>query len=64
MADVHKLIPAPHEQQAAREAFIAKYGNPPWPFPKHEEWYWKHTPRPVDTLPLFKSLFLHRSFNS
>ncbi|PLW15964.1 hypothetical protein PCANC_20708 [Puccinia coronata f. sp. avenae] len=59
MADVHKLIPAPHEQQAAREAFIAKYGNPPWPFPKHEEWYWKHTPRPVDTLPLFKSLFLH-----
>lgn len=59
MADVAMLIPAPHEQQAAREAFIAKYGNLPWPFPKHEEWYWKHTPRPVDTLPLFTSLFLN-----
>jgi len=53
------LIPAAPEQQAAREAFVQKYGTSVWPIPAQEEWYWKQTKRPVDLLPIWKYVFLN-----
>ncbi|KNZ47702.1 uncharacterized protein VP01_620g7 [Puccinia sorghi] len=52
-------IPTAEEQQTAREAFVQKYGTSGWPIPTHEEWYWKQTKRPVDLLPIWKSVFLN-----
>ncbi|KAH9444363.1 hypothetical protein Pst134EA_032027 [Puccinia striiformis f. sp. tritici] len=59
-SEAMKLIPSGPEQQAARESFLEKYSTAvPWPIPKEQEWYWKDTPRPVDSLPVLKSVFVH-----
>ncbi|KAA1068271.1 hypothetical protein PGTUg99_030817 [Puccinia graminis f. sp. tritici] len=56
--EARKMIPTTVEQEAARKQFWEKY--PPsskWPIPKDQEWYWTQTPRPVDLLPIWKSVF-------
>ncbi|OAV85977.1 hypothetical protein PTTG_07117 [Puccinia triticina 1-1 BBBD Race 1] len=62
-SEVAKLIPSGAEQQAAREAFVQKYGTSAsasaWPIPEDQEWYWKQTPRPVDLLPIWKFVFVN-----